>query len=68
MRRIISSVLLVAISALLIQCTDKDGRTPRNLLPLSVAAPGEIFVSMDSTQWRGPIGEEIRKLKSRVTV
>ena len=62
MRRIISSVLLVAISALLIQCTDKDGRTPRNLLPLSVAAPGEIFVSMDSTQWRGPIGEEIRKL------
>ncbi len=55
---LLASLIIITFS----HCTDKDGRTPRNLLPLSVAAPGEIFISMDSVQWHGDIGKEIRRI------
>ncbi len=48
------------VSLLIFSCADETGRKSAGLLPYSAGAPGEMIISMDSTQWKGELGEAIR--------
>ncbi len=52
--------LLLLFSIILSACSDKDGQN----LPPSSGRTGDIFLIMDSTQWKGPLGEVMDSLFS----
>lgn len=47
-----------AYTLLLFACADKDGKN----LPPSSGRTGDIFLIMDSTQWKGPLGDVLDSL------
>jgi len=55
-------IFLLLISLCLAGCDgNKSGKRSKGLLPKSSGRAGEMIVVMDSTQWQGELGEEIRK-------
>jgi len=51
-------LLLVASLLILSACSDKDGKN----LPSASGRTGDIFLVMDSLQWRGPLGDVMDSL------
>lgn len=52
----------LTIFLLISSCTSKPGSIDRDLLPVSMGAPGEMIICMDSIQWKSPLGEKIREV------
>lgn len=53
--------LVICFGVLLFSCSEKDKNTYK---PKSSGKPGAMVVIMDSTQWNGPLGEEVRRVFS----
>lgn len=53
-------ILVTLLGALLIACGGSE--TKRANLPNSSGAPGEIYLFMDSTQWKGKVGDAMDSL------
>ena len=58
----INLLILSIVSIILFNCSNEGQERSTALLPLSVGAPGELFLVMDSTQWKGELGTEVRKV------
>ncbi len=58
MNRIIIGILFLAIT---LGCGSRDRKDPR-YLPNATGKPGDIILIMDSVQWRGELGSEVRKI------
>ena len=56
-----NSALFTLIVLLLLGCTGNNGNKNTALLPKASGRAGEIIVVMDSTQWKGLLGERIRQ-------
>ncbi|ELR69730.1 hypothetical protein C900_04707 [Fulvivirga imtechensis AK7] len=54
-------VILGIITLFFLGCSSNGDRKNKNLLPPASGRAGEIIVVMDSAQWKGPVGEEIRE-------
>ena len=46
----------------IISCSGESNTTNKELLPLSVGAPGEMIICMDSVQWHGKLGEKVKEI------
>ncbi|MBA4057986.1 MAG: hypothetical protein C0490_24935, partial [Marivirga sp.] len=58
MNRIIISIFLLTIT---LSCSKKEKLDPA-YLPKATGKPGDIILIMDSVQWRGELGTELRKI------
>lgn len=54
-------IILLLISALGAISCNSDKKNPE-YLPVATGKPGDILLIMDSVQWNGPLGEELRNI------
>jgi hypothetical protein len=54
-------ILFISLGTLLCFCGTGDNK---EYLPKATGSPGDIIIVIDSVQWKGPVGEELRNLLS----
>lgn len=54
-------ILFILLFASVVACNNKNERNPA-YLPKATGKPGDIILIMDSVQWRGELGSELRKI------
>lgn len=54
-------VILLIISGLTFSCTTSEKQRVENL-PTATGKPGDVIIIMDSVQWNGELGNELRKI------
>ena len=59
MKKFIQRINLSIFLVLLLSCTGKNGN---GLLPSAAGRPGEMILVMDSSQWKGELGKELRNI------
>ncbi|MBL7859430.1 MAG: DUF4837 family protein [Cyclobacteriaceae bacterium] len=55
-------ILLFFFLIIFVIACNTSGKKSEEYLPKSTGKPGDILVLMDSAQWHGPLGEEVRKV------